>query len=215
MKINHNFILVFLISLGVAIVFFIGWQVIKENTSNKDKINPFEGITRPIFFSENPFEGNDGSKLQIFEWGNFACPTCREMQPIMEKIFTKYGDKIIHIWKDLPFANGVSDKAAIAARCAASQGKFWQYQVILFANQEGLGSFDYVKAAENLHLDKGKFTNCLTDKNIIKLIERDTLEAKALGIDITPVFVVGNRAFSGIASFEDFDSIVAEELNSL
>lgn len=212
---KHNLSLAALLGLGIVVIAVFGVSVTKELRQSSADKNSYAGITRPQFYSESPSEGEDSASLALFEYADFACSACREMQPVVERIFAAYGDRVEHVWKDFPLHPVISKPAAIAARCAASQGKFWPYHDLLFSKQLELGEIDLTKAAQALGLDGDKFSRCLEDKEVAKLVERDFLEGQALGVDLTPTFVIGDQAFSGVVSFEDFESIILAELAKL
>ncbi|OGY91590.1 MAG: hypothetical protein A3H70_03230 [Candidatus Komeilibacteria bacterium RIFCSPLOWO2_02_FULL_48_11] len=212
---KHNISIFFLLALGIIIIIFFGVSTVRDRQARVAKNNPFEGIARPQFYSESPNEGEDSASLVLFEYGDFACPACREMHPVVERIFAAYGDRVLHVWKDFPLHPGFSQGAAVAARCADKQGKFWPYHDLLFSKQVELGEIDLTKAAQSLNLDLDKFSSCLKDQAVAELAQRDFLEGQALGVNLTPTFVIGDQAFSGVVSFEDFESIVLAELAKL
>ena len=213
MSTKHNFTIILLIVLGIVTVFFLGVEVVRQSRADKSEVNPYAGIGRPIDYAESPQDGAAEARLALFEYGDFACPACRTMQPVVEKILTKYVGKLRHVWKDFPVHGDLSRRAAAAARCAGVEGKFWAYHDWLFAQQENLAKIDYSAGARAAGVVKlNDFTACLGEESRAKLAERDALEAEALGFEATPTFVIGDRAFSGIVSFEDFERVVQVEL---
>lgn len=211
---KHNNAIAGLVILGLGVTVFFIWQTLQD-INQPDNGNPYADLTRPVAYPESPLEGNDGSKLQLFEFGDFACPACGQMQPAVEKIFAKYGGRLAHVWKDFPIHPDISNQAALAARCAGRQGKFWPYHDRLFKEQASLAKLSFTDMAKGLGLDEAKFNACLADKKVIDYVQRDFLEGQAIGVVETPAFIIGNSAFAGVISFEDFEKIVVEELNKL
>lgn len=211
MSTKHNISIILLLVGGLILVLFFAWATIKEGRKNNSK-NPYEGITRPQLYRESPAEGAEDAKLTIFEFGDYLCTHCREAQAVVEQVFVKYGDRVRHVWKDFAFVSEESKRAAQAARCAQAQDKFWQYHDWLFKNQKDLGKLSYQQGAREFSLDLNKFTKCLSDEDKRKLVERDYLEGQALGLEETPLFVIGERAFVGVVEFEDFERVVVQEL---
>ena len=183
---KHNQAIAALIIIGIGVTIFFMWETVggfKKSVVD----NPYANLTRPVFYPESPWEGDDGSKLQIFEFADFACPTCAEIQPVVEKIFAKYGNRLVHVWKDFPIHPDISKKAAMASRCAGRQEKFWPYHDWLFKEQKNIKSLAFTAGAKALGLDEAKFTACLADKKVAGYIERDFLEGQALGVAQTPL----------------------------
>ena len=46
-------------------------------------------------------------------------------------------------WKDFPYQGRESVDAALAARAAQAQGKFWEYHDLIYANQSSGNSGGY------------------------------------------------------------------------
>jgi protein-disulfide isomerase len=214
MSTKHNISIIVLLAGGLALVLFFAWATIKEGRKNNTK-NPYQGITRPQSFRESPVEGAEDGRIVIFEFGDYLCTHCQEVQGVMEQIFVKYGDRVRHVWKDFAFVSEESKRAAAAARCAQAQGKFWQYHDWLFKNQKDLGKLSYQQGARELGLAVDKFTACLSAGDEMKLVERDFLEGQALGVEETPLFVVGERAFTGVVEFADFERVVLQEMGRI
>ena len=66
------------------------------------------------------------------------------------------------MYKDYPLEfHANARKAAEASRCAAEQGKYWEYHDVLFANGTALELANLKKYATDLKLDVTQFTTCL------------------------------------------------------
>ncbi len=208
MSIRHNISIAFLIVLGMVVVLFFGLEIVKEQSRRTAGTNPYEGVTRPVRYPESPSEGDERATLVVYEFGDFTCPTCRDAQPAMERLYATYGNRILHVWKDFPFLSDESTRAAVAARCAGEQGAFWDYHEWLFDNQAKLGSVSYDAGAKEVGIDAADFGACIEAGNYADEVERDFLEGQALGIDATPTFVIGNIAFAGPVTYEDMERVV-------
>ena len=74
----------------------------------------------------------------------------------------EYKGKVRVVWRDLPLPfHPNAMPAAIAARAAGEQGKFWEMHDKLFANQQQLDRADLEKYAQELGLNMGKFKAAL------------------------------------------------------
>ncbi len=104
-----------------------------------------------------------------------------------------------------------SKEMAEAAECAKAQDKFWEYHHILF--ERGASSMDaLLNYAEDTGLDISRFEACLVNGEMTLKVENDFKEAIALGIRGTPTFVINEKIYPGAMSYEDFKSIIEEEL---
>jgi protein-disulfide isomerase len=102
--------------------------------------------------------------------------------------------------------------AAVAARAAYEQGKFWEYHDKLFANQQKLTHDDLVRYAKEVDLDVSRFESSLTSARTRPVIDADAAEAKALGATGTPAFFINGRYLSGARPFDDFAQLINSEL---
>jgi protein-disulfide isomerase len=105
--------------------------------------------------------------------------------------------------------------AALAARAAHEQGKFWEYHDKVFQNQQKLTHDDLVSYARQLGLDVGRFEKAITQGNAKPLIDADAAEAKALGATGTPAFFINGRFLSGAKPFNEFAEVINAELTRL
>ena len=77
-------------------------------------------------------------------------------------------------------------KAAEVANCAGEQGKYWEMDDRLFANQQ---SFEpWTPHAEAIGLDVAKFEECLNSGRQAADIRKDMAEAQKAGVTGTPAF---------------------------
>ena len=82
-------------------------------------------------------------------------------------------------------------KAAEAAECAGDQGKFWEMNDKLFANQKALEENGLLKNAEALGLNVPKFKECLDGGKHDAEIRKVMAEGQKAGITGTPAFLLG------------------------
>ena len=83
----------------------------------------------------------------------------------MQKVVDTYGDKVRVVFRDYPLPfHRRARPAAEAAACANAQGKFWEYNKKLFANQTALSDDNFKTYAKDLGLDTAKFDECYAKK---------------------------------------------------
>jgi protein-disulfide isomerase len=193
---------------------FFGLDLL-QNTNPSTQVYDFEGITRPIAYSETPVQGGKNAKLAIYEFGDFTCPVCKSIQPFMTQIMSLYSEDVVRVWKDFPVRSELSEQTAIAARCSHEQDNFWLYKGWIFSNQDALSQSLFVAAANELGLDADKFAKCLGDPDIKDIVNRDFQEGLALGVNSTPTLVIGDVALTEVSSFEELESLVLQELSKI
>lgn len=180
-------------------------------------------VARPIVTDPRSL-GRDDAPIVIVEYSDYQCPYCGQFHAnVLPRLQSEYIDtgKVRLIFRDLPLAmHPQSVPAAIAAHCAAEQGKFWAMNGALFANQRTLGVELYERLAETLNLDTGKFSTCVQSPQSRKRVQMSVQEAGRYGLNSTPSFILGrsdkgrveiHRTARGFVDFETF----AREIDSL
>jgi protein-disulfide isomerase len=116
-----------------------------------------EGPKDPgISIEGEPALGSLDAPVTLVEVSDFQCPYCgkfaRETFPQIKKEYIDIG-KVKAVFKNFPLpGHTYAQKAAEAGECANEQGKFWEYQEKLFANQNALSITDLKKYAQELGL---------------------------------------------------------------
>ena len=164
----------------------------------------------------DPLRGSPEAALAVIEFGDFQCPFCADAQEPLARIFEKYQDRIIHVWKDFPIPGHFEARpAAEAARCAQDQGKFWEYHDFLFANQDLLGGDLYPELAQRLELDLGVFNSCLASGSKASMVGQGLTDGQLLDVTGTPFFIIGGSVIDGAPSYEQLELTILQELQRL
>lgn len=118
-------------------------------------------------------------------------------------------------WRDFPYQGQESVNAALAARAAQSQGKFWEYNRLLFENQSssnsgGFSDENLIRFAEEAGLDTSQFERDLRSEASQSAVARDFEEGQSIGISGTPTFVINGRTLVGFQEVEVFADAIEE-----
>ncbi|MBI2565191.1 DsbA family protein [Candidatus Woesearchaeota archaeon] len=166
-------------------------------------------------------KGNSNAPVLIVEYSDYQCPFCgRFFDQTLPSILKEYVDtgKVRLAYKDLPLSfHPNADDAALAARCAADQGKFWEMHDKLFETQDlwsGLpdATSTLVQYAKDLSLDAGKFETCLKNKEHWSEIQANMQEAEDIGATGTPSFVINGQLVVGAQPYSVFKQVIDSEL---
>ncbi len=194
------------------------WQRVPSTTSSARSRGPAGSVesaspTSPPWAVGHPQLGRDDAPVTIVEFTDFQCPYCRKAQPIVDKVLATYGDNVRLIHMDFPLSrHSGAFGAAIAARCADEQGKFWPYHDALLASQSNFTTAGFKSLARELGLDPGSFGRCLESGRYAAEVESDRSVGERVGISVTPSFVINHKAIAGAASFAQFRAIIDAEL---
>ncbi len=159
--------------------------------------------------------GKEGAPITIVEFSDFQCPFCSRANASVDQVMKEYGDKVRLVFRHFPLDfHKEAPKASEAALCAGDQGKFWEMHDQLFANQQKLGVEDLKKHAAELKLDTAKFNKCLDSGEKASVIQADLADGKKAGVSGTPAFFINGILLSGAQPFEEFKSVIDEELKT-
>lgn len=155
---------------------------------------------------EGPIIGNKDAKISIVEFSDFMCPHCKRFQNVIKQILKKYGNEVKFVFKHLPLQPN-SQIFARAAVCADKQGRFWEYHDQLF--EMGTLSEDVpVQLAKKLKLDVTDFERCMAANESLSVVLRDQNEAKRLGLDSTPSFIINGEVIRGAFDLQTFIQLI-------
>ena len=112
--------------------------------------------------------GSADAQVMIIEFTDLQCPYCarfaRDTWPLLRERYVDTG-KVRFATRDLPLPmHEFAVPAAVAARCAGEQGRFWEFREALFAAQATLGHDTFVDLARKFDLDLEKFATCRSDE---------------------------------------------------
>ena len=118
-------------------------------------------------------------------------------------------------WKDFPYQGRESVDAALAARAAQAQGKFWEYHDLIYANQSSGNSGGYSEEsltalAEEAGLDVDRFRRDLESARYEAAVQADFEEGQGLGISGTPTFFINGRMLVGLQPLATFEEAIEE-----
>ena len=161
---------------------------------------------------EAPVRGPKGAPVTIVEYSDYECPYCQANQPDLDKIEAEFKGKIVFGYKDVPLPmHPHAQKAAEASRCAAEQGKYWEYHDSLFATKQ-LEIPQLKDQARALKLDGAAFDKCLDSGSQADAVKATLDEGQTLGIQGTPSFLINGRFFGGSLKYDELQKIIDEEI---
>ncbi|MCG8549625.1 MAG: thioredoxin domain-containing protein, partial [Desulfobacterales bacterium] len=123
-----------------------------EKYGFKDRFTPPEMPLSRVRVEHNFAAGPVDARVTIVEFSDYLCPACRKAHETTRRVREKYKGRIRWIFKDYPLKMHKGSKyLAMAARCAGEQGKFWEFQDLLFGSKsKELGRNDMIGFAKTL-----------------------------------------------------------------
>lgn len=163
--------------------------------------------------------GRADAPVTIVEFGDFQCTNCgafaRDTEPTLVRRYVDTG--VVRLeWRDFPWVDDQSVHAAVAARAAGMQGKFWAYNAYLYAHQSrdehsGLVTDAYLRSvARRLGLDMAAFNRDFARPALSAAVRADKAFGEGMGVSATPEFLIGGRPFFGAQPLSAFEAAIAQ-----
>jgi len=200
-----------IITLGLFVVLIFGATALSLRFSNDITYTDSEAISTPAVTIVDPQLGDKDALVTVVTYSDYACASCATIEGILVTFLQEHPESIRIVWKDMPNETRHSEAvpSAIAARCAGKQGKFWEFNAQLFANQSRLGNDLYQTIASDIGLDTPSFSLCVGNEDTRPLVERTLAEGLALQITATPTLFINNERFTGSLSKSEIDRAIS------
>jgi predicted DsbA family dithiol-disulfide isomerase len=178
----------FLLSKGVSL------QGLQKFFSKKAE---FESVERREFREDaTPLYGNPNGPIRLIEFGEFKCPMCSNVRPILKKLVDESNGVVRLSFKHFPLlAHGGTMLASRAAVAAQRQGKFWEMAELLYRNMERKEEHELLEMAAGLGLDMTRFRADLDDPEVTKLVRADKVEGVNAKVDSTPTLFINGKYY--------------------
>ncbi len=146
--------------------------------------------------------GSKSPKVTIIEYADYQCPGCSTAGPKAEETTRKYKDHVQLIFRNFPIANSHPNAraAAAVAEAAGLQGKFWEMNKLLYANQDAWKNANAADRdnvfrlyAEQLKLDLNQYKTDIASSRVKHKIDFDMALGRKHGVAATPTFYINGK----------------------
>lgn len=205
---------------GIVTVLLIGlvaYQILPHLTAGPDQQDDFNLEDRPVY-------GSADANVTIVEFGDYACPFCRDFEfqvkeSLDEAGYFDSGDvNFYYQHYILPVDPFLSETAAHATECTAEQDhdEYWNFHTAILENQDNIGDIDrLMEVAEESTdgLDYDQLESCITSQDHSDTISADQSVARSNNVDGTPtVFINGERVPDPL-DYSQVEGMIERELD--
>ena len=168
----------------------------------------------PVETAGHPSSGPVDVPVTVVEFGDFECPNCGGLFPVLKRIKQEYSGQVRLVFRQLPLrqAHPHAQKAAEASLCAYDQGHFWEYHDSMFENQHDLTVLALKRRAVEFGLDTDVFNLCLDSGSSAARIDADIDAAIEAGVTGTPTMYINGRKLAGNRGYEAIVEVIEDEL---
>jgi protein-disulfide isomerase len=132
------------------------------------------------------------------------------VEPKLYKEYVRDGTLRIE-WRDFPYRGRESVNAAVAARAAQAQGKFWEYHDLLYDSQfSGYSDENLMALAKETGLDTQRFESDYEDARYEPSVRADFQKGLDLGVNGTPTFFINGKMLVGLQPVSIFEDAIED-----
>ena len=139
------------------------------------------------------------SPVVLEEYGDYECPPCGILHPVLKQIEHEYGDQLRVVFHHFPLMRIHKNAmiAAQAAEAARNQGKFQQMHDRLYGTQNAWSELadarpTFIEYARQLGLNVERFSGDMDSPAVQQRISSDMQKGSSVGVTGTPtVFIEG------------------------
>jgi protein-disulfide isomerase len=156
--------------------------------------------------------GNPAGDVTIVEFFDYQCGYCKRVHPTLTTLVQR--DKGVRIvLKELPILGPGSETASRAAIASLllQRDKYYPFHTALMQNPGALDEAAVLAIAGRVGLDVDKLRAEMPTPRVTSVITQNRLLAQVLGVDGTPMFVIGNRLISGALTIERLQEMVEQQ----
>lgn len=187
-----------------------------------------EGTTAPMQLSPgDAWKGNPQARVTLVEFADLECGFCKRASAELKRVVEAYGDRVVLVFKHFPLDNTCNPvaksrkhphacDAALAARCAQEQGKFWAFHDLAYKNQHQLERVNLRQYAKQTGLDLAKWDACTAAPQAhLAAIAADAQLAAKVAVHGTPRIWINGTLYRGGSSAEAMARAVDEALGGV
>ena len=206
----------FVFAAAFLLLAFVAGAVVYKNQKSNEATQAYQRDKSTFVRAHSPALGNPGAKVEIVEFLDPACETCRSFSPFVKKLMADNPDKIRLFVRYAPFHQG-SDYVVKVLEAAKKQGKFWETLDAVFAAQPSWAPHHNPQPQMvwnhigGVGLDLARLRQEMNASEIEKIIQQDLADAKTLNVKMTPEFFVNGKPMPSFG-YDQLKNMVAEAL---
>ena len=174
-------------------------------------------ISRPELVAdpETPVGGNTKGDVTVVEFVDYRCGYCKRAHSTIKKLL-KDDNAVRYVIKDFPI---LGPQSVIASRAALAIWRINPEKHQAYHNEMMLirGAIDeklVVETANKLGIDKKLLKKTMAGEAVDTVLAKNSRLAKALNINGTPAFIIGDQILPGAVDLATLKKIVAKTRNN-
>jgi protein-disulfide isomerase len=194
-----------------------------QSLQQREKIKKYDKIKGNLINYHNvlmndpdtPVGGNQKGSVNVVEFFDYRCGYCKRVLPDIIKLISS--DKNIRfIFKELPILGPQSITASKAGLAAwiLDEAKYQTFHKAMMKAKGGLSDSRIMKLAANSGYNINELQKTMKTPRIDTILEKNYNLAKALEINGTPAFIIGDQVIRGAVDLKTLKSLILEAKGS-
>tara|TARA_B100000242_G_C43025456_1_gene477441 strand:- start:894 stop:1595 length:702 start_codon:yes stop_codon:yes gene_type:complete len=162
--------------------------------------------------NSNTFIGKKNANIVVVEFFDYNCSYCLKAHLKINELLKKNSNFKV-ILKHLPILSESSEKLARLAMALSSINRkdFLEFHEFALKNAYSLKELKLNEYFESKKIDYGKLKEISNNNEITKLLNKDILLAKKLGVNGTPAFVINGEVVTGWIGKSSFSKLINQQ----
>ncbi|MBL8895245.1 MAG: Na+/H+ antiporter NhaA, partial [Rhizobiales bacterium] len=146
---------------------------------------------------------NDARAITVVLYGDYLCPYCRRLRPILARLRETLGDRFVYVFRHSPneTVHPGAEEISRIAEAAGKQGFFWPMHDWLYEAERPQTPRDAIAYAEALGLDMARLRQDVDSAETRTHVEEDIAQGRANGVTETPTIFVDGLRYDGAWDF--------------
>ena len=201
-------VLLFIVALIVGMM-----QAVKskdDGSGSSDK----GGTVAPITADDQQL-GENNLGIEIIEYGDYQCPACAQVHPVVKQVLEKYGDYIGLAFRHFPLRqihqNGQIASQAVEA--AGKQGKYWEMHELLFDRQSDWSKERnpedlFTQYAGEIGINGEQFKTDLKSNEVKDAVNADYESGVKANVSGTPAFFLNGEKVENAGTLSAWEKLI-------
>jgi protein-disulfide isomerase len=159
--------------------------------------------------TEDFVAGNPKGDVTLVEFFDYRCPYCKAMAEPLQALLKKDGNVRL-VLKEFPILGPNSTLASKASIGARSQGRYLAFHQALLTHKGDLDDKAIAAVARAVGIDTGKMKARSDDPQTAAKLARNLDLGRALELDGTPAFIIGDTLIPGAVDLEMLEQAIAD-----